>query len=204
MRAKNAHAENPLGNIGRQCCQHCWGWGFAELIFRRFLFLKILEQMQACLSAQRYHDGRSHALLEYVGLAAIVWCAVCSRKRRWNGVPPRVGPFGRRRFFRRFSAHFCVTLEHLFFKRRRKLRTKNQCKNGRKKGRKNLRTKNLRKNPVWTFRLSGRWKPEKKTQKKICAKLAQNPSPKQWNVETACVLGCVLKTQRFRSAFWPT
>ena len=75
--------------------------------------------MQACLSAQRCHDGRSHALLEYVGLAAIVWRAVCSRKRRWNGVPPRAGPFGRRRFFRGFSAHFCATLEHIFFQWKR-------------------------------------------------------------------------------------
>ena len=43
--------------------------------------------------------------------------AVCSRKQRWNGVPPLAGPSGRRRFFCRFSAHFCVTLEHLFLKR---------------------------------------------------------------------------------------
>ena len=84
------------------------------------------------------------------------------------GVPPRAGPFGRRGFFRAFSAHFCVTLEHLFFKRqnveeksaengrkngRKNLRTKNLRKNGRKNlrtknGRKNLRTKNLRKKPV--------------------------------------------------------
>ena len=39
--------------------------------FGDFYFRKILEQMQACLLAQRCHDGRSHALLEYVGLAAI-------------------------------------------------------------------------------------------------------------------------------------
>ena len=58
------------------------------------------------------------------------------------GCPPRAGPFGRRGFFRAFSAHFCVTLEHLFFKppkRRRKI-----CGNLRENGRKNLRTKNLR------------------------------------------------------------
>ena len=54
------------------------------------------------------------------------------------------------------------------------LRTKKLRKNGHK----NLRTKNLRKRPVRTFRFSGRWKPEKNT-KKICAKLAQNPSPKR-------------------------
>ena len=43
--------------------------------------------------------------------------------------PPRAGPFGRRGFFRAFSAHFCVTLEHLFFKRQNV-----EEKNGRKMG----------------------------------------------------------------------
>ena len=64
----------------------------------------------------------------------------------------RAGPFGRRGFFRAFSAHFCVTLERLFFKRQNveeksaeNLR-ENGCKNLRKNGRKNLRTKNERKN----------------------------------------------------------
>ena len=78
------------------------GWCFAE----DFYLKTILEQIQACLSAQRCHGGHSHALREYMGLAAIVWHAVCSRKQRWNGVPPLAGPLGRRRFFRRFSAHF--------------------------------------------------------------------------------------------------
>ena len=62
--------------------------------------------------------------------------------------PPRTGPFGRRGFFRAFPAHFCVTLEHLFFKRQNveEKSAENGRKNGRKNGHKNLRTKNLRKN----------------------------------------------------------
>ena len=32
-------------------------------------------------------------------------------------MPPRAGPFGRCGFFRAFSAHFCMILEHLLFKR---------------------------------------------------------------------------------------
>ena len=88
------------------------------------------------------------------------------------GRPPEQGHSDAGAFFRAFSAHFCVTLEHLFFKRqnvedksaengrkngRKNLRTKNLrkngrknlcTKNGRKNGRKNLRTKNLRKKPV--------------------------------------------------------
>ena len=59
-------------------------------------------------------------------------------------MPPRARPFGRRAFFRAFSAHFCVTLEHLFFKRQNV--EEKSAENGRKNGRKNLRTKNLRKN----------------------------------------------------------
>ena len=131
-----------------------------------------------------------------------VTCCLLEKAEREWGAPPWAGPFGRRGFFRAFSAHFCVTLEHLFFKCQnveekwaenlRKNGRKNLCnknlrengrknvrtKNLRKNGRKNLRTKNPRKKPVWTFRVSGRWKPEKKHKKKICAKLAQNPSPK--------------------------
>ena len=47
-------------------------WVSQSSFFADFYFLKILERMHACLSAQRCH-GRSRALLEYVGLAAIVW-----------------------------------------------------------------------------------------------------------------------------------
>ena len=75
--------------------------------FADFHFWKILEQMQACISAQRCHDGRSHALLEYVGLAAVVWHAVCLRKRRGNGVPPRAGAIRTPRIFPRI---FCAFL----------------------------------------------------------------------------------------------
>ena len=90
--------------------------------------------MQACLSAQGRHNRPSHALLEYVSLTAIVGRAVCQEaEMEWGA--PRAGPFGRCRFFRRFSAHFCVTLEHLFFTRQ----------NVKEKSAENLR-KNLRKN----------------------------------------------------------
>ena len=108
--------------------------------------------------------------------------------------------WGRRRFFRRFSAHSCVTLEHLFLKRqnvdersaenlhenlRKNLRTKNLHKNLRKNlrtkslrknGCKNLRTKNLRKKPVSTFCFLEDGSQRKKD-KNICAKFVQNPSP---------------------------
>ena len=127
----------------------------------------------------------------------VTCCLLEEAKREWGA--PLAGPFRRCGFFHTFSAHFCVTLEHLFLKRqnveeksvenlrkngRQNLRTKNLRQKGRQKmhiqnlhknGRKNLRIKNLRKKPVWTFRLSGRWEPEKNT-KKICAKLAQNLS----------------------------
>ena len=63
--------------------------------------------MQACSSAQRCHDGRSHALLEYVGLAAVVWRIVCLSKRRGNGVPP---PSRAIRMPRIFLRIFCAFL----------------------------------------------------------------------------------------------
>ena len=74
--------------------------------------------MQACLAAQRYHDGPSHGLLECVGLAAIVWRAVHSRQRRWNGVPPppEQGHLDAADFSVFFLRVFCVTLEYLFSK----------------------------------------------------------------------------------------
>ena len=43
---------------------------FADLYFRKFL-----EQTQACLRAQRCHDGRSQALVEYLGLGGD--CVMC-------------------------------------------------------------------------------------------------------------------------------
>ena len=51
--------------------------------FADFYFWKILEQTKAGLWALRCHDGRSHALLNCLCLAAIVWHAVCSRHRKW-------------------------------------------------------------------------------------------------------------------------
>ena len=109
--------------------------------------------MQACLSAQRCHDGRSHALLEICRPSGdCVMCCLLEKSRHGMGYP-RAGPFGRRRFFHWFSAHFSVTLEHLFFKRQNveEKSAENLHKNLRaeslhKNGRKNLRTKNLRKN----------------------------------------------------------
>ena len=86
-------------------------------------------------SAQRCHDGRSHALLEYVGLAAMCHALSARESGHGMGYPPRAGPFGCRRFF----AHFCMTLEHLLFKRQivEEKSAENLCKNLRK----NLRTK---------------------------------------------------------------
>ena len=45
-------------------------------------------------------------------------CLLEKAEMEW-GTTPLAGPSGRRRFFRRFSAHFCVTLEHLFLKRQK-------------------------------------------------------------------------------------
>ena len=161
--------------------------------------------MQAYSSAQRCHDGRSHALLEYVGLAAVVWRIVCLSKWRGNGVPPRAGPFGRRAFFRAFSAHFCVTPEHLFFKRQNV--EEKSAENGRKNGRKTGRKKSAHQKSAqkwaqksahrkwaqkWAqksahqksaqktglnIRFVRKMEARKKNTKKICAKLAQNPNP---------------------------
>ena len=84
-------------------------------------------------------------------------CLLEKAEMEWGTPPPLTRPLGRRRFFRRFSVHFCVALEPLFFKRqnvdeesaenlhknlRKNLRTKNLHTNLRK----SLRTKNLRKN----------------------------------------------------------
>ena len=53
------------------------------------------------------------------------------------GYAPRAGPFGCHRFFRRFSVHFCVTLEHLFFKRQN-VEGKSAGKSAQKAAHKNL------------------------------------------------------------------
>ena len=45
---------------------------------------------------------------------AIVWRAVCSRKRRWNGHPPKQGHLDAADFSADFLRIFCVTLEYLF------------------------------------------------------------------------------------------
>ena len=55
-----------------------------------------------------------HTLLEYFGLAVIMWRTVCSRERRRNRVPTWARLLGRRGFFSRFCANFCVTPECLF------------------------------------------------------------------------------------------
>ena len=137
------------------------GHWFAERILRRFLFWKILEHMQARLSAQRCHDGRSHASLEYVGLAAIVWGAVCSRKQRWNRVPNRAAcrvHLDAAGFSTDFLRIF-AWLPNTYFLSAKTL-TKNLPKICAKILRENLRTKNLGKNLCKNGR-----------QKKICAKI---------------------------------
>ena len=100
-------------------------------------------------------------------------------------MPPRAGPFGRRGFFRAFSAHFCVTLEHLFFKRQNveEKSAENGHRNGRKNGHKNLRTKNLRKNGRKNLRTkNGRKMGAKICAPKICAKTGLN-IPFVWKME---------------------
>ena len=74
---------------------------------------------------------------------------------------PLAGPLGRRRFFRRCSAHSCVTLEHLLLKRQNVEETSEE--NLRENLRNNLRTKILHKNRRKNLR--------------TCAKCVQNPSP---------------------------
>ena len=125
-------------------------------------------------------------------------------------MPPSSRAIQTPQIFRGFSAHVCVTLEHLFFKRQnveeksaenlrkngrknlrtknlpkngcKNLRTKNLRNNGRKNDRKNLRTKSLRKNRFEHSVCLEDGRQKKKKHKKICAKLAQNPSPKSSHV----------------------
>ena len=60
---------------------------------------------------------RSHFLLESLGMAAILWRGVCSRKKRWSRVSTRARPSGCCRFFYICCVDFCASLEHQFFKR---------------------------------------------------------------------------------------
>ena len=60
-------------------------------------------------------------------LIACAWQLLCEMpssqgSRDGVGTPPQDRPLGCRRFFRRFCAHFCVTLKHLFFKAPKLLR----------------------------------------------------------------------------------
>ena len=176
----------------RKFPKRCWGWGFAELICRRFLFWKILKLSRWTLTCSPWVCWPSGDCMTccLLGKAEMEWGAPVSRAIRTRQTAD-------------FLRIFCVTLEHLLFKRqtveeksadnlrkngRKNLRTKNLRKNGRKNGRtknpckngrKNLRTKRLRKKPLWTFRLSVRWKPGKKTHKKKSApNLRKTPAPK--------------------------
>ena len=121
--------------------------------------------------------------------------------------PPRARPVGRRSFFRAFSAHFCVTLEHLFFKRQKR-RRKICGKSARKWAQKSAHQKSAQKwaqksaHQKWAQKWAEKSAHQKSAQKnqfehsicledgsqkkknthtkKICAKLAQNPSPKKY------------------------
>ena len=115
--------------------------------FSHLYFRKILEQTKAGLWVPRSYDGHSQAPLDCLRLAAIVRDAVFSRQQRWSGTRRRERPLGRRRFFHRFCAHFCVTLEHLFLKRQKSAEKSAHWapkKSAQKSAHKNLR-KNLRK-----------------------------------------------------------
>ena len=141
-------------------------------------------------------------------------CDVLSARESRDGMgypPPLAGPLGRRRFFRRFSEHFCVTLEHLFFKRQNveeksaeNLRAKIcakicapkicakicAAKICAKMGAKKSAQKSAHQNGL-NIPFPGRWKPEKKDKKhlrQICAK----PQP-QANLANRI---CKLKTLR--------
>ena len=118
---------------------------------------KMLEQMQARLRAQRCQDGRSHALLEYLGLAAIVRHAVCSRKTiRTQQILLQILCT----FLRDSETHFKTP-------RRREICGNSADKSVQNSAQQNQYTKKLRKNSghkesvpkdlrqksVWTFRL---------------------------------------------------
>ena len=179
-----------------------------------FYFWKILEQMQACSSAQRCHDGRSHALLEYVGLAAVVWRIVCLSKRRGNVVPPPSRAIRMRRIFPSISCAFLRDSGTPIFqapKRRRKICGKWAQKWAQNWAQKSAHQKSAQKwaqksahqkwaqksaHQKWAQKWAQKsahqksaqktglnirfvWMMEarrKKNTKKICAKLAQNPS----------------------------
>ena len=92
--------------------------GSQSEFFADFNFLKNLGANPSMPFGPRCHGGRSHALLEHVGPGGdCVTCFLLEKAEMEWGTPPLAGPLGRRRLFRRFSVHFCVTLEHLFLKR---------------------------------------------------------------------------------------
>ena len=126
-----------------------------------------------------------------------VTCCLLEKAEMEWGIPPLAGPLGRRRFFHRFSAHFCVTLEHLVFKRQnveeqsaqksapKSAHQKSAQKSAHKKSaqkwvqksaQKSAHQKSALKKTVWTFRFLEDGSQQKKA-KKICAKFVQNPSP---------------------------
>ena len=115
-----------------------------------------------------------------LSLSAWAWRRLCDvlparESRDGMGYPPLAGPSGRRRFFRRFSAHFCVTLEHLFLKRQNV--EEKSAENLRENLRKNLRTKNLNKNlrKKSAYQKSAQKWAQKSAQKSVHQKSAQKP-----------------------------
>ena len=128
----------------------------------------------------------------------IVWRAVCSSSWQESGdgmgCPPQAGHWDAADFSADFLRIFAWLWNTYFWNAqtskknmqnicakicdgRKKLRTKNLRKNGRKNlHRKSAHQKSAQK-PVWTFRFSGRWKPEKNNTKKSAPKLCQTPAP---------------------------
>ena len=94
------------------------------------------------------------------------------------GHPPKQGHLDAADFSADFLRIFCVTLEYLFFKRQnveeksapRKICAPRICAKN--------RFAHCKK-PFRTFRFSGRWKPEQKNTRKICAKLDAKPQPQE-------------------------
>ena len=133
-RAKSAELTEllPQSSVSRGKC-------FAERIFRRFFIFE--KSWSKSKHAFRPRDATVDAHM--LSLSTWAWWRLCDvlsarESRDGMGHPPRAGPLGRRRFFRRFSAHLCVTLEHLFLKRQTS--KKNLRKICAKFGARNLRT----------------------------------------------------------------
>ena len=156
--------------------------GLQSGFFVDFYVLKISEQMQACLSDQRCHDGPSHALLEYVGMWRL--CDVLSAQESGDGMgtPPSRAIWMPQIFPQIFCVFFLRDSGIPIFKRQNVEEKSAPQKSAQKSAHQDYAQKNhfahCRK-PFRTFRFSRRWKPEKKNTRKICAKLARNPSPKR-------------------------